>query len=199
MLITNNFPVILASASQVRKQILDSCDIDFEVIKPFYDEDSQKHLLTHKSCRELAIFLAEQKALSVSQVHPDACVIGADQVCELDEKQLFKSNNQQEALEQLIRLNGKRHFQNNCSVIAFGGKIIFSSFARVELEMRSLSTIQLQKYVEQDQSWGCAGSYKYESLGKHLFARVDGDYFAILGLNIQPILSFLHAQNFITF
>lgn len=197
MLIKHNLPIILASASKVRKEILASCGLSFEVINPLYDEDREKKFLVDKSPKELAIFLAREKALSVSKIYPQACVIGADQVCEFEGRQLFKSNNPKDALEQLQTLNGKQHFQNNCSVVALGGKILLESFSLVKLVMRNNSVEQLKRYVEFDEPWGCAGSYKYESFGKHLFAEVDGDYFAILGLNIQPILSFLHHQNFI--
>ena len=84
-------------------------------------------------------------------------------------------------------------------VVAHKGKIIFTNFARVRLKMRKLSQQQIVDYVNFDQSFGCAGSYKYESLGKHLFERVEGDYYAILGLAIQPLLNFLHSKKIINF
>ena len=198
MLITQNIPIVLASTSKIRKRILSTAGLDFKVIKSPFNEDEEKEKFPDFSPQELATFLAKQKAIEVSKIHSKTIVIGADQVCELDGKELFKSLNPEDALEQLKKINGKRHFQNNCSVIAFDGEIIFESFCRVELKMRNLSIMQLKKYVETEKSWGCAGSYKYESLGKHLFEKVDGDYFAVLGLNIQPLLHFMHQFNFIT-
>ncbi len=199
MLIEQNLPIILASASEIRRKILGDAGIKFEVIKPLFDEDKEKHLFKSNSPQELATFLAQQKAISVSKIFPKSCVIGADQVCEFEGKEVFKSLNQEDAIAQLKILNGKKHFQNNCSVIALEGEIIFQTLSRVELEMRDNSTTQIERYVAIEKPWGCAGSYKYESLGKHLFAEVNGDYFAILGLNIQPLLGFLHNRNFITF
>lgn len=196
MLIKHNSKIILASSSVVRKQIMKSCGLNFRVIKPFYNEDEEKKLL-NISPQKLATFLAKKKALSVSEVYLNDYVIGADQVCEFEGKEIFKSNSEEEAIAQLKKLNGCKHYQNNCSVIAYGGKIIFESFSRVELKMRKISAVQIKKYVNADKSWSCAGSYKYESLGKHLFEEVQGDYFAILGLNIQPILSFLHNKKII--
>ena len=64
--------------------------------------------------------------------------------------------------------------------------------------MRKLTLKQIQDYVVFEQSYGCAGSYKYESLGKHLFSNIKGDYYAVLGLSIQPLLNFLHQNIIIT-
>ena len=91
----------------------------------------------------------------------------------------------------------KIHFQNNAVVVALNGKIIFENFSRVELKMRKLSSAEIKKYVETDQPWGCAGSYKYEALGKHLFEKITGDYFSVLGLAIQPLLAFFHHKKLI--
>ncbi len=61
--------------------------------------------------------------------------------------------------------------------------------------MRKLSTQEIESYVASDQPWGCAGSYKYESLGKHLFEKISGDYYSVLGLAVQPLLNFLHQKK----
>jgi len=199
MLIKNNYHIILASTSVVRKEILKSCNLDFEVIKPLYDEDGEKPFLPKMSPKKMAIFLASKKALSISEKYPESYVIGADQVCEFMKKDISKSQNINEAIKQLTKFNGRNHYQNNGLVVAHKGKIIFTNFARVRLKMRKLSEKQIIDYVNCDQSFGCAGSYKYESLGKHLFERVEGDYYAILGLAIQPLLNFLHSKKIINF
>ena len=67
------------------------------------------------------------------------------------------------------------------------------------MEMRKMTAKEIENYAKIDQPFGCAGSYKYESLGKHLFKKVSGDYYAVLGLAIQPLLSFLHQQKVIFF
>ena len=199
MLIKNNFPIILASTSKVRKEILESCKLDFEIIKPLYDEDGEKQFLPKMSPKKLAIFLASKKALSISEIHPESYVIGADQVCEFMRKDISKSQNINEAIKQLTKFNGRNHYQNNGLVVAHKCKIIFTNFARVRLKMRKLSSQQIIDYVNFDQSFNCAGSYKYEALGKHLFEKVEGDYYAILGLSIQPLLNFLHSKKIINF
>lgn len=199
MLIEHKCDLILASTSKIRKRILEESALEFDVIAPLYDEDKEKKKLPKMAPKKLAIFLAKQKALSISQNFPEAYVIGSDQVCEFQKKEISKSKNAKEALGQLKKFNGKTHFQNNAAVIAFNGKIIFENFSRVELKMRKMSAKEIENYVKSDQPWGCAGSYKYESLGKHLFEKISGDYFAVLGISIQPLLAFLHRKKLIKF
>lgn len=190
-----NCRLILASTSKVRKKILQDCGLDFEVMAPLYDEDSEKKKLPKMSAKKLAIFLAKEKALSISNKFRDAYVIGSDQVCEFQKKEISKSKNAKEARAQLLKFNGKTHFQNNAAVIALNGKIIFENFSRVEMKMRKMLKSEIEDYVKLDQPWGCAGSYKYESLGKHLFEKISGDYYAVLGLAIQPVIAFLHNKK----
>jgi septum formation protein len=196
-MLKQNCDLILASTSKIRKKILQEAALKFEIVAPLFDEEKAKKNLSLPS-KKLAIFLAEGKALSISKKFPDAYVIGSDQVCELDGKEISKSKNSKEAISQLKKFNGKIHFQNNAVVIVFNGKIIFRNFSRVKLKMRKISASEIENYVKAEESWGCAGSYKYESLGKHLFEKVSGDYYSVLGLAIQPLLKFLHAEKLIS-
>ncbi len=196
MLIESKYRLILASTSKVRNQILKDVGLKFEVMPPLFDEDAGKKSVRLEP-RKLAMYLAEKKALSVSEKFSNCYVIGSDQVCEFEEREIGKSNNSQEALNQLKKFNGKIHYQNNAVVVAFNGKIVFRKFSRVKLKMRQLTTQEVESYVNHDQPWGCAGSYKYESLGKHLFEKISGDYYSVLGLAIQPLLAFLHAKKII--
>lgn len=197
-MLKHNCRLILASTSKVRKKILQEAALSFEVIAPTFDEDSEKKKLAKMPSKKLAIFLAEQKALSISKEFRDAYVIGSDQVCEFEKKEISKSKNPSEALKQLKKFNGKAHLQNNAVVVALNGKIIFRNFSQVKLKMRKMTSKEIENYVKADQPWGCAGSYKYESLGKHLFEKISGDYYSVLGLAIQPLLAFLHAKKLIT-
>ena len=192
-----NKTLILASTSVVRKQILEDAKLDFQAIAPLFDEEEGKKQNPHLTIAQLAMFLAEGKALSVSQAHKNAVVIGSDQICELDGKAIDKSKNADEAIAQLTNSSGKIHYQNNATVVAKNGKIIFRKISRVKLKMRKISAADILAYVSADKPWGCAGSYKYESLGKHLFERISGDYYSILGLNLQPLLNFLHRKKYI--
>lgn len=194
MLIDHKCHLILASTSKVRKKILEEVGLKFEVMAPLFDEESGKKKVKFEA-KKLALYLAEQKALSISKKFCDAYVIGSDQVCEFEGKEISKSNNAKEALVQLKKFNGKDHFQNNAVAVALNGKIIFKNFSRVKLTMRKLALSEIESYVKCDEPWGCAGSYKYESLGKHLFAKISGDYYSVLGLAIQPLLNFLHQKK----
>jgi septum formation protein len=196
VLVEQNCRLILASSSKIRKKILEEVALQFEVIAPFFDEDAGKKN-SKLAPQKLAMFLAQEKALSVSQKFRDAYVIGSDQVCEFLGKEISKSNNADEALKQLKKFNGKTHFQNNAVVVAFNGKIIFKNFSRVKMQMRKMLLSEIASYVKQDTPWGCAGSYKYESLGKHLFEKISGDYYSVLGLAIQPLLYFFHSKKLI--
>lgn len=196
MLVKHNCRLILASTSKIRKKILEEVGLSFEVMAPLFDEDAGKKTVK-LTPQKLAVYLAEQKALSISKEFPDAYVIGSDQVCEFEGKEISKSNNADEALKQLKKFNGKEHYQNNGVAVAFNGKIIFKKFSRVKLQMRKMVEQEIVSYVNQDQPWGCAGSYKYESLGKHLFAKISGDYYSVLGLAIQPLLLFFYTKKLI--
>ncbi len=196
MLITHNSNLILASTSKIRKKILHEVGLKFEVVAPLFDEEAAKKK-TKLSPKKLAIFLAKQKALSISKKLKDAYVIGSDQVCEFEEKEISKSKNAADAVMQLKKFSGNNHFQNNAVVIAFGGKIIFKNYSRVKLTMRKITNAEIASYVKTEQPWGCAGSYKYESLGKHLFEKISGDYYSVLGLAIQPLVAFLHHKKLI--
>lgn len=192
-----NKPLILASTSAVRKQLLEAARLDFQAIAPLFDEEDAKQKNPHLDISQLALFLAEGKALSISQIHKNAVVIGSDQVCEFEQKPIDKSRNADEAIAQLSAFSGKVHYQNNATIVAKNGKIIFKKISRVKLKMRKISVHDIISYVNADKPWGCAGSYKYESLGKHLFEKISGDYHSILGLNLQPLLCFLHRKKYI--
>ena len=199
MLLTTRHKIILASTSAVRQQILQSVQLPFVAIAPSVDEDKLKKQLNITCPLKLALELAKAKALSIAKEHPDAYIIGADQVCALGDSFLNKAKTQQEAVLQLNALSGKTHTQNNGFAVVHQHKVVFSHSAKVSLTMQKLSLASIKKYVESDNPVGCAGSYKYESLGKHLFSRVNGNYYAVLGLNIQPLINFFYTKKIITF
>ena len=197
MIIAQSNKIILASSSPIRKKILSDLGFEFNSIKPDFDEEKAKEKILHFSIKKQALFLAKNKALSISKKYKDALVIGSDQICQLGKLTISKSNNKKEAIEQLRKMSGKIHYQNNAVCIYLNGKEIYSHFEKAKLKMRKLSTDEIKLYVNIDKSWGCAGSYKFESLGKHLFAKVEGNYEAILGMSIQPLLNYLYQKKLI--
>lgn len=193
-----NKAIILASTSFIRKKILTEAGFDFAALAPDYDEEEAKKHLHHLSIKDRALELACGKALSISKKFPDAYVIGSDQICELSGEQISKSKNADEAISHLKKLSNKVHIQNNAVAIAFNGKVIFTNYSKAKLWMRNLSENEIKTYVAKEKPWGCAGSYQYESSGKHLFKKVSGDYFGILGLAIQPVIAFFYKKNIIS-
>ncbi|MBU6339232.1 MAG: septum formation protein Maf [Rickettsiales bacterium] len=198
MFFKQNHKIILASTSSIRKKILSDAGLKFEAISPDFDEDAAKKNLMNLSAKEKSLHLACGKALSISKKFPDAFVIGSDQVCQIGDFEVEKSRNSTQAIEQLKKLNGKKHSQNNAVVVAFKGKIIFKNFSKADLQMRKLGDDEILSYVTNDNPIGSAGSYKYESFGKHLFAKVKGDYYTILGFNLLPLLNFFYKKKILS-
>ena len=197
MLIKQKFPIILASGSQIRKLILSNLGLEFTVIKPDFDEDAAKQSISNLGFEEQALFLAQNKALSVSVKYPDHLVIASDQICQLGSKAISKSKDKISAIKQLQELSGKTHYQNNAVCLYKAGKELISHTEKAVLKMRNLTKSEISAYVNADSSWNCAGSYKFESLGKHLFSEVTGSADCILGMAILPIINFLHQKQLI--
>ena len=192
-----NAPLILASGSTIRQQMLKSLGLKFSVVPSGVDEDSLKKELVGKPMADVALALARAKTLFVSAHHADAYTIGADQLCVLGDTIIDKPGSHSKAEEQLAMLSGKTHQQHCAVVLAHGTKIVWEQVGIANLTIRALNAAEITAYVAADAPLASCGSYKFEALGRHLFSAVEGDHDVVKGLPLVPLLAQLHARGII--
>lgn len=197
MTITQHAPLILASGSAIRQQMLKSVGLTFSVMPSGVEEDSIKTEHGTADIPALALALAGAKALAVSARQPDSYVIGADQICVHNGAILSKPGSYDRAEAQLATLSGGTHQQHSAVVLARGGEIVWQHVATASLTMRVLTPAEIHAYVAADAPLSSCGSYKFEGLGRHLFSRVEGEQDVIQGLPLVPLLATLHAEGVI--
>lgn len=192
-------PIILASTSKIRRQLLRNAGVDFESDTPRLDEETIRAALLAQGSkpRDIADALAEGKAMKLSTKRPDALVIGCDQVLDFEGNLLSKPDTPEDAREQLARLRGKRHALMSAAVICHQGRPIWRHIGQVRLSMHEVSDAYLDGYIERN--WQsirhAVGGYKLEEEGVRLFSRIEGDYFNVLGLPLVELLSYLSASG----
>jgi septum formation protein len=187
--------LILASASPSRRQLLANAGLSFEIESSGVDEDEVKRSLLGErtSAQDIATTLAEMKAVRVSARRPGAMVIGADSTLACEGKLHDKPVSLAAAREQLKALSGRTHELVSSVVVAKAGARLWHTTQTGRLTMRPLSDSFLDAYLARAGDAVCAsvGAYQLEGLGAHLFGRIEGDYFTVLGLPLLPLLVFL--------
>jgi len=191
-------PVILASKSASRRAVLQAAGVPFEAASAGVDEDAAKVELLARGAdpKAIAEALAEQKALAVSRLRP-ALVIGADQTLELEGGLYDKVESVEAAGERLKHLRGKAHQLHAAVVVAQDGTVIWRETVSATLAMRDFSDAFLDAYLaeEGEACLGSVGCYRLEGPGAQLFDRIEGDYFAILGLPILGLFDLLRQHQ----
>ena len=194
-------PIILASGSAIRRQLLASAGVLFSVQPADVDEaELRAQMQTESGCLDadhVAGVLARAKAEAVSRLNPAALVIGADQVLALGSRLFEKSAGMTEARETLERLRGRTHELHSAVVLAQGGHAVWGTCETAQLTMRAFSDAFLESYLARagQRICACVGAYELEGTGLQLFEQVNGDYFTILGLPMMPLLTELRARG----
>ena len=187
--------IILASASEVRKKILDKYKIDNEVIVSNVDEDEVKESLLAEGANPLIISknLAEIKSIKVSNKNPDRLVLGADSVISLNNELINKPKSREEAFLNLKKLNNSIHYLISSVCISKNGSMIWNHTDSSELKMKNLTDDFLSDYLSKikTETLLAYGVYQIEADGMELFEYVRGDKDSIMGLPVKQIIDYI--------
>lgn len=191
-------PLILASTSPYRRALLQRLGIAFECVSPGVEEDH----LAGESPQARALRLAQAKAQAVSVKYPQAVVIGSDQVAACGDAVLDKPGDATRARAQLAALSGTvAHFYTACVVMAPGIKEGAGALPHLDIttvHVRSLSVAEIARYVEREQPYDCAGSFKVEGAGIALFSRIESeDPTGLIGLPLIFVAQALRQCGFL--
>lgn len=194
-------PLLLASVSPIRLQLLRNAGLEVSAQPARIDEDAIRQALQADAAppREIADALAEMKARKLAEKNPDALVLGCDQILAFKGRVFGKPETPDEARSQLTEFRDQTHQLISALVLYDGGKPIWRHMSEAKLTMLPLSDSYLDDYVTRN--WHSlrqsVGAYKLEEEGIRLFSTIEGDYFSILGLPLIPLLGYLGTRGFI--
>ena len=192
--------LVLASKSAVRCALLQAAGIPVAVHPAAIDERVLEAASGAAEPGEVAAMLAREKAVAVAAALPGRLVVGADQTLALGRRRFSKPADRAAAREQLETLRGKTHQLHSAVTVVRDGAMLYRHVASASLTMREFSDRFLDAYLD---AAGAAlmesvGGYQLERTGIHLFERIDGDHFTILGLPLLPLLAFLREEGSLT-
>lgn len=194
-------PLILASGSAARAQLLADIAIPFVVVKPQVDEREVEAPLVAAKARpqDIAQGLADAKALDVSANLPGRFVLGSDQVLEIEGDLLHKPEGREGAKAHLQRLSNKTHLLHSAATLARDGKVVAQAYDVARLTMRELTERFIETYLNAagDAVLGSVGAYQIEGLGQHLFVQVEGNPATIMGLPLFALLNEMRALQLV--
>ena len=185
--------LILGSTSRYRRELLERLRLPFAVESPGVDETP----LAGEGPASMALRLALAKAHAVARLHPDAVVIGSDQVADLDGEAVGKPGTHERAVEQLRSMSGRSVvFQTAVAVVCAASGFADSALAQVRVRFRTLSDAQIERYLRVEQPYDCAGSAKSEALGIALLESIESDDpTALIGLPLIRTCALLRAAG----
>jgi nucleoside triphosphate pyrophosphatase len=192
-------PLVLASKSDVRGKILAAVGLRFEIRPANIDERAVEREAMPPDAASAAQLLARAKAQSVNAAMAGRPVLGADQTLACGGQRFTKPADRAAAAAQLRTLRGRTHELHSALALVRDGAVLFECVQTARLTMRDLSDAFIESYLDMlgDAALSSVGAYQLEGIGVHLFERVEGDYFTILGLPLLPLLDFLRRNGFV--
>ena len=186
--------LVLASTSRYRRELLERLRLPFDVARPDVDETA----LPGESPRDLAIRLAEAKARAVARQHAsDSWALGSDQVADVDGHALGKPGGREAAIAQLQAMSGRVVRFHTALCLAHADGRNFAGLDLTEVHFRALADAEIERYIDAEQPFDCAGSFKSEGLGITLFERIDNrDPTALIGLPMIAACDLLRKAGF---
>ena len=185
--------LVLASQSHSRRAMLEAAGVPFRAVPADIDERALEAELAEAGADTIALALAEAKAMAVSSRHPGALVLGSDSLVEVEGRRFDKPRSHEEAADHLRFFSGKAMRLHSAAALARDGRIGWVGADVATLAVRDLSDDFIAAYL--DAEWpavaGCVGVFRIEGPGPHLFARIRGDQFTVLGMPLLPLLGAL--------
>jgi len=190
-------PLVLASQSKARQSLLANAGITFEADPADIDERAVQASSGLSAPGDIAGLLAREKARAVSARRQGQYVVGADQTLALGARIFNKPAGRSQAAEQLRALSGQCHELHAAVAIARDGRLLFERISVARMTMRALGDMEIDNYLDAagEAVTSSVGAYQLEGLGVHLFERIEGDHFTILGLPLLPLLAFLRSEH----
>jgi septum formation protein len=187
--------LILASTSPYRRQLLTRLGLEFDVLRPEADETP----LSNESPSSLADRLADMKARSVAQRHPQAWVIGSDQVAEFGGQPMSKPGDFERAADQLAAASGHTiNFHTAVTLYRHSDRRAMRLHDTTRVRFRTLTAVEIERYLHAEQPYDCAGSFKAVGLGITLFEAIDSrDPTALIGLPLIGLCGLLREAGFV--
>jgi septum formation protein len=192
-------PLVLASQSRARRELLACAGIPFEAVAAAIDERGLETQLVAAGAGpgEVALRLSKAKALVISAKMPGRLIIGADQVLWLEGQMFGKAADRATAVSQLQKMSGRTHELHSGCCVVCDGRSAFETVAIARLRCRVLSPRFIETYLSQAGCLDNSGTYRIEGLGVHLFDSIEGDHWTILGLPLLPLFSFLRKEGWL--
>jgi len=193
-------PLVLASQSKARQSLLANAGITFESDPAEIDEREIQVSSGFSGPGDIASLLARDKARVVSARRQGRYVVGADQTLALGARIFNKPSGRTQAADQLRALSDHCHQLHAAVAVVRDGKLLFEHVSIARMTMRRLGDAEIDNYLEEagDAVTSSVGAYQLEGLGIHLFERIEGDHFTILGLPLLPLLAFFRSEHLLS-